>query len=593
MPFPAPATPSGSDSAPSSSRDISGLRSSSGPSSSRFGLDRASERSGRTESNAGPSAARELGSRFGGRPASRGRDDASASGPSGLREAYRRQTDSDRGSERAPDSTSRSGGPSSRASGSRDSGSRSGDAASRSGGPRSLSDRAGPSFGERDRGSVRGVPPAGDGRGREGRDSDSAGRGGRPVNGFDGARGRSGRSERDLGGRDVPRERTGPGNLGRPRGDGRIGGLEDAGRLTRLAGSDPTRSREIGRIARRASDLTGRAFRTGFGAGLGLIGCSGWNLGFGYWDNGWSFWGGYGHGYGSPYWSRYGYWWGLGCYPYSYWTHPFSYPFYSYYGYWPRVRYWYPSSYYPLYYSYPVYTASVITRYVYDEYDYGGGGDTVIINEGDDVYVETGQTHEVYDQGEAVAAPPAAPAAPATGGVGDGGFPAPADAEAQATEGGDRATGQYLTLGDQAFRDGRFADAVHFYARAVQFTPDNGVLWLVLSDGLFATGDYHYGAFALRKALALEPGLAESPVDKRDFYADAGDFDRQLAVLEGFVQDHPSDTDARLMLAANYLFGSRPAAAVDLIEGPGSEALRADAAAGVLLEAARTVQYGR
>ena len=37
-----------------------------------------------------------------------------------------------------------------------------------------------------------------------------------------------------------------------------------------------------------------------------------------------------------------------------------------------------------------------------------------------------------------------------------------------------------------------------------------GVLFLVLSDALFATGDYHYAAYALRRALELDPGIVQS-----------------------------------------------------------------------------------
>jgi len=47
---------------------------------------------------------------------------------------------------------------------------------------------------------------------------------------------------------------------------------------------------------------------------------------------------------------------------------------------------------------------------------------------------------------------------------------------------------RYLELGDRAFREGRYFDAVQFYAKAVEFAPDQGALYLVLSDALFAAG---------------------------------------------------------------------------------------------------------
>lgn len=155
-----------------------------------------------------------------------------------------------------------------------------------------------------------------------------------------------------------------------------------------------------------------------------------------------------------------------------------------------------------------------------------------------------------------------------------------------------RAAGHYLTVGDRAFREARYGDAVHFYAKAVEFSPDDGVLFLILSDALFATGDYHYGAYALRRALELDPTLTESVVDKHSFYADPLEFDRQLAVLEEYLEDHFLDDDARLLLAANYLFGGRPAAAVDLLSSAFSKSVAESQAGAQILATARVIQYG-
>jgi hypothetical protein len=155
-----------------------------------------------------------------------------------------------------------------------------------------------------------------------------------------------------------------------------------------------------------------------------------------------------------------------------------------------------------------------------------------------------------------------------------------------------RVAHHYMGLGDEAFSGGRWGDAAHFYAKSVEFSPDEGVLYLVLSDALFATGDYRYAAFSLRKALELDPSVLAHIVDKRSFYANAGDFDRQLALLETYLKDHFLDEDARLVLAANYLFGGRPAAAVDLLEDPFSAGVTASLAGKALLDAARTIQFG-
>lgn len=144
---------------------------------------------------------------------------------------------------------------------------------------------------------------------------------------------------------------------------------------------------------------------------------------------------------------------------------------------------------------------------------------------------------------------------------------------------------RYLTLGDRSFREGRYGDAVHFYAKAVELAPNEGALYLILADALFATGDYHYAAYAVRKALELDPALLDSAVDKHAFYGNPDDFDRQLATLEQFVRDHPGDLDARLLLALNLYFGSRATEARDVLESPFSAGLRGDPAVELLREA--------
>jgi hypothetical protein len=151
------------------------------------------------------------------------------------------------------------------------------------------------------------------------------------------------------------------------------------------------------------------------------------------------------------------------------------------------------------------------------------------------------------------------------------------------------AASQHLALGDEAFRSGRFSDAVHEYARAVELQPDQGVLHLILSDALFATGDYHYSAYALRRALELDPTLVDSVVDKHTFYGDPTEFDRQLELLERYLGDHFLDEDARALLAANYLFGAKPSMAVDLLQSPSSSSVRESSVGKLVLERANKV----
>src|SRR5262249_12967341 len=147
------------------------------------------------------------------------------------------------------------------------------------------------------------------------------------------------------------------------------------------------------------------------------------------------------------------------CFPYRSWWSP------CHSWWWPTyVACWYPWWYvnycdsYPNSYYYPATYSTIVYRTVYVD-----SQDTLDSN----VIVE-----------EAPAAQPAAQAADA----------GPAARLGIAAE-------RYLVLGDRAFREGRYTDAVQFYAKAIELDSDEGALHLVLSDALFAAGDYHYAAY--------------------------------------------------------------------------------------------------
>lgn len=287
--------------------------------------------------------------------------------------------------------------------------------------------------------------------------------------------------------------------------------------------SDPQRSKEIlvaTKVAGRATDIsiglaTGSiggvyagGFRGGYAQGNPWVHDSlGWR---GWCNNGYSSWGS-------------SFWWGSSWCGWSY--------------------AWYWSWYYPCWWSY--------TRpYYYSDYCYYAPVRTVVYSEPEVIYIE----RQGEPVGEVVVS--AAPSNPAGRMVPAAANESPLSIAAQ----------RYLELGDRAFREGRYMDAVQFYAKAVEFAPDRGALYLVLSDALFAAGDYHYGAYAIRRALEIEPELVETTIDKHAFYSEPLRFDEQLHALETYLGEHPGDRDARLVLALNLHFGGRPADAVRVIE---------------------------
>jgi len=326
-----------------------------------------------------------------------------------------------------------------------------------------------------------------------------------------------------------------------------------------------------------------QGYTIGLGLGLGFSWCSpyGWYWNS-YWNNCWSpntwWWNGWDNC------SSYGYWWGYGGYSYSWWCHPLSWNYRCWYGYWPsRVSSWWPGCYTRYWTSAPVYYSTIVAD------SYSDSPDPVVIYVDRDANVEVSggvvQVRGATAAGEAVQYGGAQQASGGASNVG-----------AMLERGPDtlsRAANQYLAQGDEAFRDRRYGDAVHFYAKAIEYRPNDGVMYLVLADALLATGDYHYGAFALRRALELEPTLASSDIDKHEFYADPAEFDDQLMLLERFLSDHQADADARLLLAANYLFAKKPALAIDLLESGASASVREEAAGQLVLEAAKKARGAR
>ncbi|MCY3004215.1 MAG: hypothetical protein NTV21_20660 [Planctomycetota bacterium] len=396
--------------------------------------------------------------------------------------------------------------------------------------------------------------------------------------------------------RDEARNERGAGNVKAKRDQFRASEIKSERDLYRseAARKIDTRERSVAEARTRAlRDAYAANPATGYGnwnRGRSLSACHGWglNVGFGlglswcnpyglYWSSQcWPSWYWNGWGYTSNYW----YWWGVGGYSYSRWCHPFSWSYAWNYGRWPSYNAWWPSVWVTSAWAPPVYYANSVSDsadvVVYDENGnpevevYGG---RVNVYQGQSQPAAVGEGVQLGTSGNAYVAPVVDPTvAKVLGGASD-------STQAQLE--------QYLADGDAAFREGRYGDAAHYYAKAIELQPEQGVLYLVLSDALFATGDYHYGAFALRRALEFDPTLATADLDKREFYRDPAEFERQLQLLERFLADRPTDVDARLLLSANYLFSKRPQLAIDLLEAGSSASARAETTGQKLLDAAR------
>ncbi len=134
--------------------------------------------------------------------------------------------------------------------------------------------------------------------------------------------------------------------------------------------------------------------------------------------------------------------------------------------------------------------------------------------------------------------------------------PAPAETLSDAAE-------RHLSLGDYYFKQGRFADASESYLRALAYAPDDGSIHFVIADALFAQGDYHYAAHMVSRGVILDSELVFADADKRTFYGEPGQFDKQMETLNAYVAEKPYDAAAHLLRGYNLHFsGEKPTAKV-------------------------------
>jgi cytochrome c-type biogenesis protein CcmH/NrfG len=126
----------------------------------------------------------------------------------------------------------------------------------------------------------------------------------------------------------------------------------------------------------------------------------------------------------------------------------------------------------------------------------------------------------------------------------------------------------FAQKGENDFKAGDYKGAVYAWRHAVLDDPHNGVLTLMLAQGLFATGSYNEAAGAVQQALQMLPedqwGVVVS--NFRELYGKAGDYTSQLRALEKEVKQQPDDPAARFLLGYHYGFLGYPQHAVKQLD---------------------------
>jgi hypothetical protein len=118
----------------------------------------------------------------------------------------------------------------------------------------------------------------------------------------------------------------------------------------------------------------------------------------------------------------------------------------------------------------------------------------------------------------------------------------------------------YLRRAEQAFRAGRYDEAVRWANHAAVELPQNGRLFLLLGQALFAIGQYGPAAGAIHQGMTVADPDEWGYVVKnfRTYYGNGNDYTTQLRALEKFAAEHPDAAYGHFLLGYHYGFLGYP-----------------------------------
>src|SRR5262245_18785363 len=111
-----------------------------------------------------------------------------------------------------------------------------------------------------------------------------------------------------------------------------------------------------------------------------------------------------------------------------------------------------------------------------------------------------------------------------------------------------------IDYGSSFFKNADYQTAARLFKRAIDLDQKLPVVHIAYGDSLFALGRFDEATQAILTGLEIYPKYAENPINRREFYNNPSEFDRQLKNLENYVRSHPSNLNARFLLGYNYFF---------------------------------------
>lgn len=126
----------------------------------------------------------------------------------------------------------------------------------------------------------------------------------------------------------------------------------------------------------------------------------------------------------------------------------------------------------------------------------------------------------------------------------------------------------FAEKGEEDFKAGDYKSAVYAWRHAVVDDPQNGVLMMMLSQALFASGQFDEAAGATQQAMRLLPEDQWGVVVKnfRELYGKGADYTTQLRALEKEIKRDGENPATRFLLGFHYGYLGYPSHAVKQLD---------------------------
>jgi tetratricopeptide (TPR) repeat protein len=127
-----------------------------------------------------------------------------------------------------------------------------------------------------------------------------------------------------------------------------------------------------------------------------------------------------------------------------------------------------------------------------------------------------------------------------------------------------QAASDYISLGEQQFQAGKYQEAIRDWRHATVDNPNNGGLVLLMSQALFALGQYDEAAGAVQMSMQMLPDTEWGTVVKeyKQLYPNIQNYTDQLKALERARDAKLDDPAIRFLLGYHFGYLGYPKEAV-------------------------------